>query len=140
MRKTRSFAPPAALVVRRAAKYGRRSRAVFAAEPIAAGTVVETCPVIRVPKGELDPGQTCTLSDYVFVGRADPAFGDVLLIALGFGSLYNHSDTPNARFVVWDDAVVITAVRDIAAGEEVTFDYGYPVAADPRPGMARLDQ
>ncbi|MGL6097059.1 MAG: SET domain-containing protein-lysine N-methyltransferase [Fimbriiglobus sp.] len=140
MRKTRTFAPPAALVVRRAAKYGRRSRAVFAAAPIRAGAVIETCPVIRVPAGELDPGQTCTLSDYVFVSRPDPAHGDVLLIALGFGSLYNHSDAPNARFVVRDDALVITAARAIAAGEEVTFDYGYPVAADPRPGVARLDQ
>jgi SET domain-containing protein len=45
-------------------------------------------------------------------------------LALGYGSLYNHSYHPNARY---DDAAgptkVFTALRDIAAGEEITVNY-----------------
>jgi hypothetical protein len=45
-------------------------------------------------------------------------------LALGFGSLYNHSYKPNARY---DDAPSqvkeFRALRDIKAGEEITINY-----------------
>jgi SET domain-containing protein len=45
-------------------------------------------------------------------------------LALGYGSLYNHSYRPNARY---DDdaqaAMVFLALRSIAAGEEITINY-----------------
>lgn len=44
-------------------------------------------------------------------------------LALGYGSLYNHSYDPNATTVETDDELVITAVRDIAAGEEIFINY-----------------
>jgi SET domain-containing protein len=44
--------------------------------------------------------------------------------SLGYGSLYNHSYRPNARY---DDeggqAKVFRTLRDIAAGEEITVNY-----------------
>jgi SET domain-containing protein len=44
---------------------------------------------------------------------------------LGYGSLYNHSDEPNAEYThEADDAYSFMAVRDIAAGEEITISYG----------------
>jgi SET domain-containing protein len=44
--------------------------------------------------------------------------------ALGYGSLYNHSYHPNARY---DDrgeqTMVFTAIQDIAPGDEITVNY-----------------
>ena len=52
------------------------------------------------------------------------ASGD-LLLALGLGSLFNHSSTPNIHYQTDSDALRIRyyAARDIAAGEELTFFY-----------------
>jgi uncharacterized protein len=59
------------------------------------------------------------MSDYCFVwGRGTMA------VALGYGSLYNHSYQPNARY---DDEKgqikVFTAIRDIPLGEEIVVNY-----------------
>lgn len=44
-------------------------------------------------------------------------------LALGFGSLYNHSFTPNATTLETADELVITALRDIDPGEEIFINY-----------------
>ena len=46
-------------------------------------------------------------------------------IALGYGSLYNHSPAPCARYLKIFDAgaVEFAAVRDIDARHEITVDY-----------------
>ncbi|MFN5732282.1 MAG: SET domain-containing protein-lysine N-methyltransferase, partial [Planctomyces sp.] len=54
-------------------------------------------------------------------------------LALGFGALYNHSFTPNARY---DDAgrqvKEFRALRDIQPGEEITINYnGTEDGTDP---------
>ena len=55
-----------------------------------------------------------------------------MALALGFGSLYNHSYRPNARYDdVGRQAKAFTALRDIAAGEEVTVNY------NGEPGLRR---
>jgi SET domain-containing protein len=42
----------------------------------------------------------------------------------GYGSLYNHSYRPNARYVdLAGRTKLFTAIRDIAAGEEITVNY-----------------
>jgi hypothetical protein len=53
--------------------------------------------------------------------RHDGAVG----IALGFASLINHSETPNASFLVDQEAGVVDVrtLREIEAGEEVVMDY-----------------
>jgi hypothetical protein len=59
------------------------------------------------------------VSDYCFAwGRGTVA------LALGYGSLYNHSYKPNARYDdVWPQTKEFTALRDIAPGEEITVNY-----------------
>jgi SET domain-containing protein len=50
------------------------------------------------------------------------------------GSLYNHSYTPNAVYAKQYDQLIITytALRDIAAGEEILINYnGRPDDLDP---------
>ncbi len=95
-------------------------RGVFATSDIATGAVIETCPVLVLPPDDVARIDETLIYEYYFAwpdGRAG--------LALGYGSLYNHSDEPNARYLKDADAqtVVITAIRDIAAGEEITFSY-----------------
>lgn len=95
-----------------------KGRGVFARQFIPEGTVFERVPVLVIPEDEVleQPG---VLSHYVFEwGRGTVA------LALGFGSMYNHSFSPNARY---DDVgrltKIFTALRDISAGEEITINY-----------------
>ena len=49
-----------------------------------------------------------------------------MLVALGIGSLFNHSRTPNLDYRVnkVDKIITFMAARDISTGEELTFYYG----------------
>lgn len=101
-------------------RISRKGRGVFARRFIPAGTVFEQVPVIVLPDEEvLESTENSVLASYVF----DWGEGTVAL-ALGFGSMYNHSYSPNARY---DDrgrqTKIFTALRDIEAGEEVTINY-----------------
>lgn len=66
------------------------------------------------------------LHDYYFQWGGDRA-----AIALGLGSLYNHSERNNARFTLDYEfgQIRFLAVRDIEAGEEITTNYR---AGDPK--------
>jgi len=48
-----------------------------------------------------------------------------LVLTLGFGSLYNHTDTPNARYKEQysETAIDFIALRDIKKDEEITVNY-----------------
>ena len=100
---------------------GQIGRGVFTTAIIPDGSIIEICPVIIIPAHEVD---------YYFIWGEDD---DQAAIALGYGSLYNHSYKPNANFSLnLDDRTIeIIAIKDIEAGEEITFNYhGDPDAAD----------
>ncbi len=102
---------------------------VHARRAVAEGEEIERCPVLVLPAEDLDAISDTALAGYWF----DWSDGDGAL-ALGYGSLYNHSFTPNARyFHEHDDGVVVyVALRDIAAGEEITINYNAePECTDP---------
>ena len=112
------------LYVRRVRGMGR---GVFAGRAFRAGEVVEVCPVLALPPGTAEDALPGDLRSYVFRwGRKSEA----LAIALGYGSLYNHSPDPNADFTLRyaRGEIVFRAVRDIAAGEQVLIDYGWDEA------------
>ena len=92
-------------------------RGVFAARAFDAGEVIEVCPVLLVAAAAV---AAHGLSGYCFEWTEDEC-----AIALGYGSLYNHSWEPNARYDHDHDTVVVTytALRPIAAGEEITINY-----------------
>lgn len=102
-----------------------KGRGVFARAPIAKGAVIETVPVLVVPARFVVGGfGNPELNRFFFIkDRAN------LAVALGYGSLYNHSYRPNARY---DDlgpkSMVFTALRRIRADEEITINYNW----DPR--------
>jgi uncharacterized protein len=93
-------------------------RGVIATAEIAAGETIEVCPIL-----ELGEGDASGLLDDYTVSLGDSEAGVALL--LGYGSLYNHSEEPNAEYIaVADDAYSFVALRDIEVGEQVTISYG----------------
>ncbi|VTT99156.1 lysine methyltransferase : Uncharacterized protein OS=Methanosarcina acetivorans (strain ATCC 35395 / DSM 2834 / JCM 12185 / C2A) GN=MA_1679 PE=4 SV=1: SET [Gemmataceae bacterium] len=104
------------LIVRKVRGMGR---GVFAGRAFRKGEVIEVCPVVRIeptPTGSLG-----SLDHYVFKWGTNGS----LAVALGYGSLYNHSAVANARFSprLAKDDIVFRASRDIAAGEQILIDY-----------------
>lgn len=106
-----------------------RGRGIVAIRAFRAGEVVERAPVIVVPRAVVAPLRGTLLDDYWFWwDEANVA------CALGWASLYNHACPANAAFRCEPAARVleIRAVRDIAAGEELTLNYhGEPEDARP---------
>lgn len=98
-----------------------RGRGVFSRHDIPADALVEVCPVIVLPKGDLEHVHASRLHDYYFLWQHD---GETA-IALGFGSLYNHADGSNADYEMHfdDDTLHIISKRAIAAGKEICIDY-----------------
>jgi SET domain-containing protein len=98
-------------------KQGRHGRGVFARRDYEPGEIVEVCPTVQVADADITGG----LRDYVFSAVKER---DVVL-ALGYGMLYNHSADPNLEYDQ-DDPGTITflALRPIRRGDELTIDYG----------------
>ncbi len=111
---------------------GERGRGVFAAEPIAAGALVERSPVIIVPEEDRAAVDPSSVGYHIFMWEPDSVGDDIysgegrVAVVLGYASLVNHSEDPNCRFVRYIEGRVldVIALRDIAAGEEITFHYG----------------
>ncbi len=99
-----------------------KKRCIECAENISEGELIELCPVIILSPEDTELIHKTKLHDYYFVWDIETKSS---AIALGFGSLYNHSDTPNAEFelMVADQMIRIYALRDIPAGEEICLDY-----------------
>jgi uncharacterized protein len=99
---------------------------LFATEPIAEG-----CPVWRLDEPfdravdevalvRLDVVAQLQVQRYAYVDplrRARVLCGDD-------ARFFNHADDPNCRDDPASDGTVTVAVRDIASGEELTWDYG----------------
>ena len=97
-------------------------RGVFTAINIAKGNMIEIAPVLVIPKDQVALLHQSVLHDYYFRWGENLEEG---AIALGFGSLYNHSFWPNLTFELdfGNRTIDFYAYRDIAAGEELTFNY-----------------
>ncbi len=99
-----------------------KGRGIFALRKIAGGETIEDAPVVVVPASEVAHLDATVLGDYYFVWGDDEKQAALLL---GPCSLCNHSYEPNARFVLHPERQTIEfiALRDIAAGEEITTNY-----------------
>ena len=95
-------------------------RGVFATRDIKRGEVIEVCPAVMVESRDIT--KRSFLWRYMWPLLNDRGFS---LIVLGYGSLYNHEENPNARKVWgkgWNDSV-FKARRAIAKGDEITVNY-----------------
>jgi SET domain-containing protein len=99
-----------------------RGRGVFATRRFAPNDIIEVCPVIALSEADARKLDATGLYDYYFGWGKD---GKQAAIALGYGSLYNHSFTANAqhRKNAADNTVAVVAVREIAPGEEISIRY-----------------
>lgn len=103
-----------------------RGRCVFAAQDIQQGTRVLADPIILVPKADSRHTDACIVGRYVFEWNDD---GD-LCVVLGLGSLINHGLPVNVRLDSNEEERTMDffATRDIAAGDELVYDYGHDAA------------
>ena len=99
-----------------------RGRGVFTASDISKGDKIEICPALIIPTFELPILHRTTLHDYYFLWGDE---NEMAAIALGLGSIYNHSYTPNSNFLtdMPEKTIDIFAIKDIKAGEEITINY-----------------
>lgn len=125
-------------------------RGVFAEERIVEGALIEACPVIALEdtKDRSRLRKTGLVNYYFLWGDKR----DHAAICLGWGSVYNHSFEPNARYekVMEDHRMDFYAIRDIEPGEEILVNYngapdnqtplripGIPAAAGGMPRSTR---
>ena len=99
-----------------------KGRGVRAGRTIARGEVIDSAPVVVLSAQEWELVEQTILGQFAF--GWDEAKGSVA-IALGQGSFFNHSYAPNVASDkdVRGRRIVFSAVRDIAAGEELTINY-----------------
>lgn len=82
--------------------------------------IVEISPVLRVQSDFLFQDGNI-LNDYIF---RDPYDNTHKLVALGFGSMYNHSDDPNLRYFYQNGRMIYQAIKPIKKDDELYISYG----------------
>lgn len=99
-----------------------KGRGVYARCKFHAGEVIERVPVIVIPASQCDL-IAATILDFYDYKWGDE--GKQRAIALGYGSLYNHSYQPNAHYTkLFDDReIVFVALQTIEIGQEITINY-----------------
>lgn len=103
-------------------KIKNAGRGVFAKTAIKKGEVIEVCPIINIPEHDLANLNESILNTYFFFyGKRK----EKLFLALGFGSVYNHFRTPNAKYKINEvnNAIEFRALENIKANDEITVNY-----------------
>lgn len=114
--------PPIKVHIAQSQFGGEGGLGVFASQNIAAREIIEEVPVILLPEEQISDLAKTKLLDYFF------AWGEKLeqaAIALGYGSLYNHSYEPNAKFVenYNQNTITYSAIKGIKKGDEILMNY-----------------
>jgi SET domain-containing protein len=109
-----------------------RGRGIFARRRFEPNEIIEVCPMIALSERDAVKLDETGLYGYYFGWGKD---GKQAAIALGYGSLYNHSSTANAehRKNVAGDTMSIVAVQEIAAGEEIFIHYQTAMQEEQQP-------
>lgn len=106
-----------------------RIRGVIATRTIKKGEIIEKSPIILVPKKQWPALKQTVLWKYYYEWNKDNH-----CIALGIGSLVNHSYTPNAQYEhdFRNKVLRFEARKTIKAGEEIMVNYNYyPHSKEP---------
>ena len=110
-----------------------KGRGVFAKKRIGRGDTIETAPVLLIPAEQWDRVEPTVLALYIY-NFGPTSEEEHAAIALGYGSLYNHSYHPNAQYIKdWATQTIhFVALRDIEPSEEITINYnGLPESKEP---------
>ncbi len=100
-------------------KIPNSGRGVFASGNIKKGEVIEVAPILILEFADFIDTKWNLLFEYYFW------MDDFVVLALGYGSLYNHSINPNCEYRISKHNKIITimAIRDILKDEEIYFNY-----------------
>lgn len=100
-----------------------KGRGVFCNADILVGEVIEVCPVIIIPTEEFSALCATHLVDYSFYFNKEE---NTLSLTMGFGSMYNHRQYPNAVYLLnrEERQMVFTAHENIKANSEICINYG----------------
>lgn len=104
-------------------------RGIIATEDIAKNKVIERCPVVLIKTAEASLVKKTKLINYYFEWNKK-----YIAIALGYGSLFNHSFEPNVRYCYnySEKILAFKTLRRIKMGEELTVNYnGDPEDKNP---------
>jgi uncharacterized protein len=112
----KAFKPTAGLEVRSSSIHGR---GCFTTREIKKGTRVLEYTGRRLRRQEANRIYHERPSTYLFV-LAD---GQTVIDGIGMASLVNHSCEPNCEPTEEDERIYLCALKDIAAGEELTYNY-----------------
>ena len=99
-----------------------KGRAVFTGREIESNSIIEICPVIVLSKDDSNIIHQTKLHDYYFMWDMNE---ETCAIALGYGSLYNHSEKANAEFEILhaEKEIQFKSLGPIEAGEEICINY-----------------
>lgn len=99
---------------------GKKGRGVFTAETIEAGNLIEICPLILMDLADASHLDKTKLNEHYFL--IDKT---AVALCLGYGSIYNHSNSPNAEIELRgaDKQMLVHCVRTIDIGDEITINY-----------------
>jgi SET domain-containing protein len=98
-----------------------KGRGVFALRNFKSGEIVESAPVIIFDTKGRKKLEKTILSHYVYPWRSTRGAA----LVLGYGSIYNHSYSPNADWKqnFKTQSMVYRAIKNIKKGEEITVNY-----------------
>ena len=123
-------------------KFGR---GVFCSKKIVEGQIIEICPVIPLSIKHGRIVQTTFLEDYVFQwptekqikAKASEEMWATCCVTLGYGSLYNHSRTPNSEWTINYKKLqmIFYALETIKADTEIKHNYEWPDWKDEEVGI-----
>ena len=100
---------------------GKHRYGMYCTEAIQIDSVIEICPIIIIPAEQArEIIRSHVLYDYYFEWKKES-----IALALGYGSLYNHSIKPNAAFDADypNQLIIFKALCFIPAGAEILVDY-----------------
>ncbi|MFT6148865.1 MAG: SET domain-containing protein [Saprospiraceae bacterium] len=111
-----------------------RGRGIFTSETIEIDDIIEICPLIILPKSEIQLLDKTMIHDYYFLLPDD---SENACLPLGYGMLYNHHPEPNAE-VVFDlpnNFIQIHCIQVITAGEEIFINYQNVEIEEKKPSL-----
>ncbi|OGE18162.1 hypothetical protein A3F00_04100 [Candidatus Daviesbacteria bacterium RIFCSPHIGHO2_12_FULL_37_11] len=97
----------------------KTGKGVFAGENIRKGEVIEVAPILILEFSDFIDTKWNLLFEYYFW------MDDFVVLALGYGSMYNHSENANIEYRILKDEkiIIFTTIKNIKRDEELLFNY-----------------
>jgi hypothetical protein len=102
-------------------KTTKKGLGVFASKDFENGDLIESCPVLVFDTKGRKHLEKTQLAHYIYPWRSTRGAA----LVLGYGSIYNHSFSPNADWKqnFKTQSMVFRAIKNIKKGEEITVNY-----------------